>query len=344
MIPQMYGRRPAATWADFLNNAPFFGQTLFTDDFGDDDIEQFAPAPRALMYYSVFDGQVRNGGISQFFFNISHSMKAFEIVPDRIAEHPLFAAAVPLIREAYEYWAELKDRFEVARTNAGQAIASNDEDQVLEEGLSLFTEQREDTRDLDTKWFRHSAELNTAITVDVIRNPHVYLRIEEIAGLTGSGVEVVELDDPKGRWQLRFVDGFPVGPNLCEDASAPGGVRVSRFSPDRMHLEYDWTDAYMRSGEAKREWVDFRTGLSSVRSFKNGHLDYVYGRLHEASHGLSQFFDEGGKTTRTVVDINGESIYWRGRRPKHGETLDVKVFNLTGDLVAEHTFKDEETP
>ena len=55
--------KPKIEWHEFLSAAPNF-TALLTDDI---DMTQLAPLLRAAAYFDIFDGEICNGGVAQYF-------------------------------------------------------------------------------------------------------------------------------------------------------------------------------------------------------------------------------------------------------------------------------------
>ena len=96
------GKRPRITWAELLLSAPYFSSAL-ADAVDEDEIKltKLAPWPKAWLYWDVLDGEVSNGGVTQYFYNQADSLPAFDRAPEHIAAHPVLAPYAHFAREIH---------------------------------------------------------------------------------------------------------------------------------------------------------------------------------------------------------------------------------------------------
>jgi hypothetical protein len=153
--------------------------------------------------------------------------------------------------------------------------------------------------------------------------------------VTGHGREQATVKALDMTWSLRFLDGFPVGPNIAEDAE--GRALLTRFSRDRMHLDCDrraWGDE-----EPGRVFVDYRLGISSDRSFRDGKL-LQFETKHDfwIRHGILEFYDLGRPGRSTDLALAGEEIasaYSDGE----GRLLSRKQTDIDGRTIQRSYFR-----
>ena len=300
------GTRPNSDWAQFLEAAPNFLEAIApdadTDLYGD-----FDPVVRAVLYFDLFDGQVANGGVAQYYLNKGCSLREFDRAPDFVAANPVLADAVPFLRQAHAFWVEARTDLAATLSRPGGVVAEDDALRVAERACALFEAQAGGTGAFEARFFQVHDEIRMRVNRAILETPHAYLDIPAPPGLTGRGIETAEMDGAYGRWRLRFVDGFPIGPNLCQDAGAPGGLRLLRFTDDRMHLECD--DWSSDPQDFRRLWVDYRAGVYSERAFRAGRLNGVQGRRWLGpAHGLSEDYGPDGAVRHTSLSIDGARV------------------------------------
>ncbi|MEO0815474.1 MAG: hypothetical protein AAFY60_21625, partial [Myxococcota bacterium] len=61
-------KRPETSWTEFLSNAPYFTGAIM-GAIDDGELSRYNERVRAVFYYDIFDGEVSNGGVMQYFFN-----------------------------------------------------------------------------------------------------------------------------------------------------------------------------------------------------------------------------------------------------------------------------------
>ena len=305
------GKRPHADWTQFLEAAPYFSSVLWDNIDETDSIYDFSPLVRAVFYYDLFDGETSNGGVTQYFFNLGGSLRGFDEAPALVAAHPLLADAVPFLHEAHTLWDRIRPAVNAARREANAASAAGDEAAFVDSASTLFQDQADTTADFNERFFAVNHHIRMRVYRAFLENPHAYLDLAAPSGITGRGVETAEVEGRQGCWRLRFVDGFPRGPNVCEDPDAPDGMRLLRFTADRMHLDCDRLVSWI-PGEFERLWVDYRAGVSSTRLFRDGRLDSVDSqRSLSHSHGLSECYRADGVVRNTDLSLDGQPMIKR---------------------------------
>lgn len=274
----MDSAKPPVTWGAFLDNAPDFDVLLFPiEDFAEWLEREHDPLRRAIGFFNGFAGEVENGGLAQYFFNAMDDA-AIDEAPAAIRQHPLLQDVADLVDEAF------------ARPELGAA-------DVNSPAHNEFNERA---------WPINEAA-RKRILFDIVSRPHAYLDIAPLPGVTGEGVEHAEAPGAHGAWRARFVEGFPIGPNIKEG----DGVSVVRFSATRAHLEFDRPSG---AGEPDRCWLDFTTGLGGRRQFHDGKLSLLSAELDsQANYRFSERFDGQGRSTNSELVIRGVSLRMANR-------------------------------
>jgi hypothetical protein len=297
-------RRPKVTWGQFLDCAPYFIEAMWSED--DAITPDYAPLVRASAYFSIFRGQVENGGIAQYLYNKSTTLPHFAEAPDLVRRHPELKEVADIMLMAHGD-KDMVRHFEQAFEHQNEVIQhyvstgeGGDEPITYEEKYRAFS----------TAYNERAWKINDRAMVRVqahmLREPHAYLDIEAPPGVTGAGVEHAELESFGGIWEARFVDGFPIGPHFLTDEY--GNRRIMRFSRTRMHLEFD-RPAFREGDEPTREWFDFAAGVGGTRDFKGAHLGSVSNRRgFSDDHGLREYYEPNGSSRSAAVRLRGLSI------------------------------------
>jgi hypothetical protein len=291
------GWRPRMHWFDLLDAAPYFTQAIMPGArVTNDQLARAAALVRAVCYYDIFDGEVSNGGLMGYFYNKAHSLRDFTRAPEFVATHPLLADALPSMTAAHAAFAEVREEVEATRT------ADLDED-VSE----LFQRHRPRFASLERNFLAIKAALRMRLHRAIVQDPHAYLDIEPCEGVPATGTaHVLTRIEPRGlTCRLRFVDGFPIGPNIVEERE--GRCRlVVRFAHDRDHVDVDRFDDGI---DESRCWVDFKTGISETRRFEQGRLRLVEGKkLLWQAHGMRETYREDGSVENTDLKLGGKGI------------------------------------
>ncbi|MBV7454621.1 hypothetical protein KW843_09085 [Acidovorax sp. sif1233] len=303
----MSPRLPLADWPALLRCAPYFSRAV-VDALHASGPDGFAPLARAVYYFDLFDAQVSNGGVDQYFDNVAAHLDDASAVPGIIAANPVYASVLPLIEEAHAIWNM------VAQAYPDQ---ENDDDDEGEEGCDedawdayqdLLAPHGERLAAIATEFFALHHAVRQRLEQDIVRHPHRYFALAAVPGLRGSGVEHVTLAD--GAHRLRFVDGFPIGPNVFENQDC--GCDVVWFSPDRTLLQCE-TQGF--GNERGRHWIHYPSQASnswtSGEHFMSGALQSVRSdrlALGLGHHGLHEAFDAQGQRESTQLYWYGEEL------------------------------------
>ncbi|MGB0907447.1 MAG: DMP19 family protein [Maricaulaceae bacterium] len=266
--------KPTITWMDFLSAAPYFTSAL---DMAYEDMPKAAPLVRAILYFDIFDGQVCNGGVMQYFFNMAHMLPGFDKAAEYAAQHPALKTALPFMEKAHAAFDAVKDEVATAR-------------ETNEWPEDLFSKNNFD--ELETEFYAVNHHIRMDVYRAILENPQDYVNIRT---------------NPSDE-QLVFENGFPVGPNIIKKKN--GDQRIVWFTPDRMHLEIDEAGWSLDgSDERRRYWVDYRTKMGGSRDFKNGKLErFKTEKSQWYDHGVSQWFNEDGTIDSTTLTLDREKI------------------------------------
>jgi Domain of unknown function (DUF4375) len=214
--------KPMIEWHDFLNAAPYF-QSLVHDVLEDDtDITNMHPLLRALLYFDIFDGEVSNGGIAQYYYNQAFSLPNFERAPEYIAQNPVFAPIMHIVNAAHAAW-------EDCAADVEKAVKKDEWPE------KLFNKYAPKFDALQTEFYSLNHLVSQAFCAELIQNPHDYFDFKPIEGVAEKGISRVSIHNNTKHY--RFEDGFPVGPNVFEKKD--GSYHFTRFYNNRSCMEYD---------------------------------------------------------------------------------------------------------
>jgi hypothetical protein len=212
-------------------------------------------------------------------------------VPELVAAHPLLAPHAHLVAQAHAAWADVEPDVRAAR----------DADEWPE---ALFDAHAGRFHDLEQALFAVKDEIACRVDHDLWLHPERYLQpvgTPERRGVVRT-TEVTEA----GIWHLRFVDGFPVGPNVLEGPHGTA-LRTVTFSPDRSLIEVDepiWFDT-----TGRRAWLHYPTMASTVMIFEQGRLVSVTGgRALRDRHGLAERFHADGRLASSELTLRGQRM------------------------------------
>ena len=293
---------PPIDWPALLRSAPYFSRAL-VDALHASGPEGFAPLVRAVYYFDLFDAQVSNGGVDQYFDNVAAHLDDADAVPGIIAANPVYAPVLPLIEEIHAIWN--------AVANAYCEEEDDDEDEEEDEDgdeNDLLAPHAERMEAIATAFFALHHAIRQRLEEDIVRDPRRYFALAPVPGLRGCGVEHVALAD--GAQRLRFVDGFPVGPNIFENED--GGSDVVWFSPDRTLLQCE-TAGF--GSERSRHWIHYPSQASSSwttgENFMSGALQVVRNdrlALGLGHHGLHETFLANGQRESAALHWHGQEL------------------------------------
>ena len=305
---------PATDWPALLRCAPYFSRAI-VDALCEHGPSGFAPLVRAVYYFDLFDAQVSNGGVDQYFDNVAARLNDADAVPDLIAANPVYAPALPLIREAHAIWSAVADAYPQEEEEDDE-----DEDDAWDAYQDQLAPHEARMEAIATEFFALHHAIRQRLEQDIVQHPQRYFTIAPVPGLRGSGVEHVALEG--GAHRLRFVDGFPIGPNTFDNENEDGSCDVVWFSPDRTLLQCE-TPGW--AAQRNRHFIHYPSQTSStwtlnadlggdgkVRSIRNDQ----YG-LGGRSHGLHETFHQNGQR-------ESASLHW------HGEELCSEHFHADG--------------
>ena len=279
--------RPAIDWSDLLQSAPYF-TSLVTDALSPEQALEAAPLVRAVYFYDLFDGQVSNGGVMQYFYNLALSTPGFAQVPDFVAQNPHLAQALPFVEAVHAAWAGVAPAVREAR----------DSDEWPE---SLFSAHRAQFEALEKAFYEVNHAISQGLCAAIVQSPHDYFDIEAVPALPTEGVAHIALRD--GTHRLRFENGFPVGPNLLDHSD--GRCDVVWFSRDRQLLQAEGGHGDTRT----RRWLHYPSQSSGSWHFKAGRLQSQEGsRSLWTAHGLREYFqDNGARKSASLHHLGAQS-------------------------------------
>ncbi|KEY59841.1 DUF4375 domain-containing protein [Serratia sp. DD3] len=285
---------PIITWPDFLLEAPYFIQAITEAIYdGDTELPELPPLPRALVYWNIIDGEVTNGGVSQYFYNQADYLPGFEQVPEFLAAHPLLKQYLHFAERVYAAWAEVAPVVRQARSS--------------DEGPEAFFKHYAEKFDaLETEFYAVNQHVSCALNQHILQCPQDYINIAPLSEVPDKGVAWVACRGKGYRGQLRFSDGFPVGPNVFERGKE-GKCDVVWFTPDRQLLLVERNN---RSNESSnRKWIHYPSTSSGEMRFKNGSLNsQKTSRALWESYGLEEEYSDEGLVKSSILRTTTEVL------------------------------------
>lgn len=282
---------PRISWSMLLRAAPHFSQAIY-DAIADTPINQLAPKIRAICYWDIFCSEVCNGGVAQYLYNQSITLPQFELAPEFVAEHPLLVDALPFMRQVHSAWQEV----------ATDVLQSHQQGEWPEEFFNKYIPVFDN---LQTEFFRVSRKISCRIDYDIIQSPHDYFLIAPMDAASKSGVSYVEKHSNEGiLYRFRFVDGFPVGPNIFELKN--GECIVIRFTAGRDLLIIEQPDYTGCS----QQTFHFPSLLSAEWHF-DGRKRLQHFQTRRAlwhQHGLDESYNKDGSINSCELSLNDTKI------------------------------------
>ncbi|WP_191091626.1 DMP19 family protein [Affinibrenneria salicis] len=211
---------PVITWPDLLLSAPYFSSAL-VDAVETAEINwlELAPLPRARLYWDCLTGEIANGGVIQYFYNHGNESSAFDQMAEFYGQHPLLAPHMPLVERILALWPDIAPAVRDARASGEWPEA-------------LFRRYEAQFDALENEILHLNKDLAAQLEHHLLMHLHDYFRLVPLAGVEPKGVSWIECRGSGYRGHLRFLDGFPVGPNIFERGKQ-GGCDVIWFTPDR---------------------------------------------------------------------------------------------------------------
>lgn len=275
-------KKPKLEWHQLLESAPFFVQAIHEVVDDDTDITKLHPLLRAAIYYDIFDGEISNGGVSQYFYNQALSLDDFERVPEYIAANPVFSPAMQIINEVHTAWASCADDVRKAHDN---------DDEYPDK---LFKKYAPRFDALETQFYAIHHKISSQFNLALLQNPHAYFDLTPIAGVPKKGVAYVNTHKDSKRF--RFKDGFPVGPNIFEKKD--GTYFLTRFSDSREVMEC--------IDDPKHYWIHYPSGRSVDMTFTDDKLDMFKTEFDfRQNDGVYEWFNSTGSLkSSTLYQLN----------------------------------------
>jgi Domain of unknown function (DUF4375) len=275
--------KPTIEWHEFLAVAPYF-QSLVHDVLDDDtDITSLHPKLRALLYFDIFDGEVSNGGIAQYYYNQAFRLPDFARAPEYIAQNAVFEPIMHIVNAAHAAWADC----------AAEVEKAVKKDEWPEK---LFKKYAPKFDALQTEFYAMNHLVSQAFCAELIQNPHDYFDFKPMEGVAKKGISRVSIHN--NTKHFRFENGFPVGPNVFEKKD--GSYVFTRFYNNRSCMEYD---------------NDSRQGLIHYPSKRSISLTFDGHKLEEFKtdfafwndHGVRECYSNNQLQYSTII-VNKESL------------------------------------
>jgi antitoxin component YwqK of YwqJK toxin-antitoxin module len=278
--------KPLVTWEQFCRSAPYFFDVVYEAVHERSDIVELTPLLRAAFYFSVFDGQVSNGGISQYFYNAAHILPNFEQAPNYIGVHPAFQPIIHIVKVAHEAWGDCASEFESTRERREFP------DKLFQRYAPIFEE-------IQTEYFQLHKDVIQRFFQAFVREPEAYFTMQPMPDVPSIGRANVSTND--GKSHFRFLDAFPIGPNVFESEIGRRDMIV-RFGQDRTLLEC--------SDNVWHYWIHYPSQRSFRTSFNGAHLNSlaIERSFQPMQHGIQEYFDEHGNIRSSSVYQFGEEI------------------------------------
>lgn len=288
-------------WADFVESAPYLTSAGHRDD---KDFPDYIPAMAALHLLDYLHAHADAEGLVYMARDGLMDRLDIEPVLCLMESMEVFGEVAPILRRIVDEWSRLLEEKQPGWREAGEI-----EVDALYEAADAFDEWQAFASDNLCREFMLAADrARLKLCAMIADDPQGYFDIDTPSGLTGKGVEIIEMNGRQGRWRLRFMDGFPVGPNLCERDD--GDCLLQRFSADRRMMDYE---REVSEDEIRRvmQWIDLRSGLGAERHQRaDGSLEMVRGRRWiNISHGLLERMDETGRKRYTRAFDEGARVY-----------------------------------
>jgi antitoxin component YwqK of YwqJK toxin-antitoxin module len=295
-----------------------------TDAVSDSSIplDELAPWPQAWFYWNVLEGEVGNGGVMQYFYNQAERLPGFDQAAHRMGAHPVLAPHAHLAHTIHDAWLAVKPRVLEARAA---------DDDFPEQ---LFASHRERFESLQSAFFDIHRTVSCALEQHMLAHVHDYFDIAPLPGVPQTGVAWVTCDEPQARGQMRFCDGFPVGPNVFEQPNG-GACDVVWFTPDRQLMLADRPDWF---GNCRnRDWVHYPSGASASLHFdEQGRLSsHETRRALWCRHGLNERYAENGAIESTELEMGGSTLL---RQYYHANGQLMLQASLEGDATRERRY------
>lgn len=302
----MSNRLPATDWPALLRCAPHFSRAI-VDALCESGPGDFAPHIRAVYWFDLFDAQVSNGGVDQYFDNVLAHLDDANGVPALIAANPVYAPALPLIEEAHAIWRAVAQVYPAHEEDGDEENDDEEDDDVWDAYAELLAPHEDRLKAIATEFFALHHALRQRLEQDIVRDPYRYFAIAAVPGLRGNGIEHVALAD--GAHHLRFDDGFPVGPNSFENDD--GGCDVVWFSRDRTLLQCEtagWRGERIRHfihhpSQSSSTWTSGFDRDGKPQATRNDQIALGLGH-----HGLHETFDAAGQRSSASLHWHGEEL------------------------------------
>lgn len=294
---------PAISWPQFLLSAPYFTSALSDSVSG--SFSDLPALPRAVLYWDLFDAEISNGGVAQYFYNQALSLPGFDQVPEFVAAHPVLNQYRHFVDEVHKAWYDVSE----------QVHAAEDEGDWPEE---LFKSLKPKFEALETAFFAINHDISQVLNAYLLGDPHAYFDIAPLDDVTANGLAWIECRGKGFRGKLRFVDGFPVGPNVFERGNN-GGCDVVWFSRDRQIMVCERVG---EGGKARnRDTIHYP-------SFRTHQMRFNGVGLESQSDGRSFWYKEGlHESYHDNGCIKSSKLYAAGNE------LVMEYFHKSGQLM-----------
>ena len=326
----MSDKRPSITWPDLLLSAPYFTTALLEAECAVPP-PQWAPLPRAVIFWNMLDGEVSNGGVAQYFYNRALYVPEFDQIPEFIAAHPVLAPHAHFAQTIHAAWSEV----------APAVIESRESEEWPED---LFKSLEPKFEALQTAFYAVNHDIAQALNAHLLAHPHEYFDIAPLKGVAEKGVSWVECQNKGYRGKLRFLDGFPVGPNVFERGEE-GDCDVVWFTRDRQVMT--------SHADGRRMMIHYPSLRSHEMSFDEDRLEHQESsRSFWYAHGLDERYTADGKIESSVFHAHNKELLseryhtngqlWLRSESRDGETHCWRYWT-NGQLNTYSTRPEEDT-
>ena len=279
--------KPNIEWISLLRSAPYFS-SAFIELTPEAEIQNLHPLAKAIYYYNLFDGEISNGGVMQYFFNQAHSLPDFDQADSFIEAHPALTQVMPIVREVHQAWDMVKDDVKAARETG-------------EWPEELFSKYAGRFNELQKSFFAINHEVAQSINAQLIQSPQDYFNFLPLDGLMGHGIEIIELD--QGKIRLRFDNGFPVGPNLFETTNGHCDLVWFNSSRDLLISENGFRENRFR------HWIHYPSSISGQWMMKGSRLEnYKSQKGLWNQHGIGCVFAQNGNIQQESIANHQQEI------------------------------------
>lgn len=301
--------RPPMDWQGLFSTAPYFTSAL-NDALNDDiDERELPPLYLAGLYFNTFDGEICNGGVSQYFYNQADYLPNFDRVPELLAAHPVLAPIMPMVNTVHRAWQDCAADVRAARE------ADDWPEQLFKQYASVFEQ-------LENDYYAINQEVSQRLAQHIVQHAHDYFTMEHIAGVPDTGVAHISIHN--NTQHFRFKNGFPVGPNVFEQRD--GGYFMICFDDEINRMEY--------SDGTRQGWIHYPSLRSvDMNFYDDRHLElFKSEKAFWYRDGVREYFHHQGFITSSHIELGKDELCSRYFYPNGQLSLSI-IKQKNGELL-----------